>query len=77
MWEDPQVARRAVVNGKGIRVGMLVLLLPMPSNVWLRSDRYSATASALNSADYPFIAISYLFLWDPHVPVFNDVLPRG
>ncbi|MBS9376415.1 hypothetical protein GON09_005436 [Rhodococcus sp. B50] len=29
--------------------------LPMPSKVWLGSDRYNATASALNSAEYAFL----------------------
>ncbi|MFE5704230.1 hypothetical protein [Rhodococcus koreensis] len=43
----------------------------MSSKVWLGSDRYSATASALNSAEYAFITISDIFLWDLHDPVFT------
>ena len=52
--------------------------LPMPSNVWLGSDRYSATASALNSAEYAFIAICDITSSGTlHDPVFRMSSLRG
>ncbi|RZK73844.1 MAG: hypothetical protein EOP28_04540 [Rhodococcus sp. (in: high G+C Gram-positive bacteria)] len=49
----------------------------MPSNVWLGSDRYSATASALNSAEYAFIAISDISSSGSSRPSVHDVLTQG
>lgn len=49
----------------------------MPSKVWLGSDKYSATASALNSAEYAFITIVTSLLLGPSWPSVQDVHTPG